>query len=207
MRGVPLKSGGYFFMPLWTNFSPTGTDPGILDWYTIMIGLLSLAALVMHGMNYLAGQDRRRSAHQRPHLLGDRLVAALGLTTIATPLTFLLFPQRFQNFTGAPWGLIFPLVALVGLLAMPYLFFKRRDQAVFACSCLYIAGMISSTAFAIYPDVLPAVDPANSLTIHNASTTTHGLVVGLIWWSIGMAVASTYFTIIYRMFRGKVRVD
>lgn len=207
MRGVPLKSGGYFFMPLWADFSPTSANPGILDWYTIMIGLLALATLVMHGMNYLAVKTEGGLHTSARIYSATAWVATLGLTTIATPLTFELFSQRFQNFTGVSWGFIFPLIALGGLLAMPYFYFKRRDQAVFACSCAYIAGMISSTAFAIYPAVLPAVDPASSLTIQNASTTTHGLVVGLIWWFIGMVVASTYFTIIYRMFRGKVQVD
>lgn len=207
MRGVPIEKGGYFFMPLWTNFVPTGLKPGILDWYTVLIGLLALAVLVMHGMNYLAVKTEG-GLHARSRIYSATAwVCTAGLTALATPITFGLFPERFQNFTGAPWGFIFPAVAIVGLLAMPYFFFKERDKAVFACSAAYIAGMISSTAFAVYPDVLPAVNPANSLTIYNASTTTHGLVVGLIWWSFGITLASTYFIIIYRMFRGKVRVD
>ncbi len=34
IRGVPLKADGYFFLPLWTNFTPQ-QDAGILDWFTI----------------------------------------------------------------------------------------------------------------------------------------------------------------------------
>jgi cytochrome d ubiquinol oxidase subunit II len=30
--------------------------------------------------------------------------------------------------------------------------------------------------------------------------------VGLIWWSVGMVLAIGYFTFVYRMFRGKVRL-
>src|SRR6202045_781367 len=41
VRGVPLDAQGYFFEPLWTNFKP-GPHPGILDWYTILIGVLAL---------------------------------------------------------------------------------------------------------------------------------------------------------------------
>src|ERR1700680_3580760 len=48
VRGVPLDASGYFFEPLWTNFQ-LGDDVGILDWYTILVGALALAALVMHG--------------------------------------------------------------------------------------------------------------------------------------------------------------
>src|SRR5579871_6541596 len=41
LRGVPLQSDGYFFLPLWTNWQP-GVHPGILDWYTVIGGLVAL---------------------------------------------------------------------------------------------------------------------------------------------------------------------
>lgn len=67
--------------------------------------------------------------------------------------------------------------------------------------------MMTSTVFALYPKVLPAVNPKNSLTVHNASASHYGLVVGLAWWSIGIILAAIYFIFIYRVFRGKVRID
>src|SRR6202522_961126 len=48
VRGVPLDASGYFFEPLWTNFQ-LGDEVGILDWYTILVGVFALAILVMHG--------------------------------------------------------------------------------------------------------------------------------------------------------------
>src|SRR5436190_2697341 len=36
IRGVPLDGAGDFFLPLWTDFT-TGPEPGILDWYTILV--------------------------------------------------------------------------------------------------------------------------------------------------------------------------
>jgi cytochrome d ubiquinol oxidase subunit II len=51
------------------------------------------------------------------------------------------------------------------------------------------------------------VDPTNSLTIYNAAASPYGLAVGLVWWSIGIALAAVYFVLIYRFFRGKVRLD
>jgi len=46
VRGVPLDASGYFFEPLWTNFR--WEETGILDWYTILVGVLALLALAMH---------------------------------------------------------------------------------------------------------------------------------------------------------------
>src|SRR5919201_398983 len=53
VRGVPLNAQGYFFEPLWTDLDPRSSTPGILDWYTLLIGLLGLAALVLHGASFL----------------------------------------------------------------------------------------------------------------------------------------------------------
>ena len=44
VRGVPLSADGYFFEPLWTNFR-VGTHPGILDWYTVLTGVIALVTL------------------------------------------------------------------------------------------------------------------------------------------------------------------
>src|SRR6266851_7274561 len=54
IRGVPLDSSGTFFQALWTDFNPYSANPGILDWYTILIGLLALTTLTAHGANYIA---------------------------------------------------------------------------------------------------------------------------------------------------------
>jgi cytochrome d ubiquinol oxidase subunit II len=67
--------------------------------------------------------------------------------------------------------------------------------------------MLTSTVFGVYPNVLPAVNPENSLTIYNAAASDYGQAVGLIWWSIGMVLAAIYFVLIYRLFRGKVRLE
>src|SRR5689334_19929808 len=53
VRGVPLGPDGYFFEALWTDFR-VGPHPGILDWYTVLTGVLALVTLGVHGANYLA---------------------------------------------------------------------------------------------------------------------------------------------------------
>src|SRR5579863_6347973 len=52
LRGVPLQADGYFFLPLWTDWK-TGQTPGILDWYTVIGGVLALIALTLHGALWL----------------------------------------------------------------------------------------------------------------------------------------------------------
>src|SRR5215212_5426027 len=186
VRGVPIGEDGFFFQPLWTDFSPFSANPGILDWYTILTGLLALTTLVVHGANWAA------------------LVFLTVLTTVAT---FSLSPEMLSSFAKRPWGVVFPTLAVAGLALLGYFGFRRRDRSAFLSSGAYIVGMMASTAFAIYPNVLPAVEPENSLTVYNASGSAYGLAVGLAWWSIGMVLAAIYFVLIYRLFRGKVSLE
>ena len=46
-----------------------------------------------------------------------------------------------------------------------------------------------------------------SLTIYNTAAGAHGLSVGFVWWTIGMVLALGYFVFVYRMFRGKVKLE
>ena len=207
VRGVPLDEDGNFFQPLWTNFSPFSQTPGILDWYTILIGLLALATLVVHGSNFIALKTENEVNARSRRISRVATLATIVLTALATLATFWVSPWMLQSFNERPYGYVLPLVAIAGLIGMVFFNFRGRDRAAFLSSSAYIIGMLTSSVFAVYPRVLPAVDPANSLTIQNASASTYGLTVGLIWWSIGMVLAAIYFIFIYRLFRGKVRME
>jgi cytochrome bd ubiquinol oxidase subunit II len=207
VRGVPLNADGYFFEPLWTNFR-TGNNPGILDWYTILTGVLALATLTVHGAHYIAlkteGDVNKRS--QRVASFGWSGLVLLTVLSLAA--TLYVRPQVTDNFRLRPWGWIIPLIALSSLVAMRAFVKKGRELAAFLSSTTYIAGMLAGAAFAMYPYLLPATtDSSFSLTIYNTKTGPYSLSVGLVWWILGMALAVAYFTFLYRSFRGKVVLD
>ena len=132
--------------------------------------------------------------------------STIVLTVLATLLTFAVQPAIGASFSLRPWEVIFPLIALVGLIGMGYFPLRQRDLAAFVASCAYLVGLLASTAVTLYPLVLPAVNPANSLTISNASASPYAQAVGLVWWSIGMVLAILYLILTYRLFWGKVRL-
>jgi cytochrome d ubiquinol oxidase subunit II len=75
-------------------------------------------------------------------------------------------------------------------------------------SSVYIVVMLVGAAFALYPVVLPAsTDPARNLTIYNTAAGQHGLAVGLMWWIPGAILALGYFFFVFRIFKGKVRLE
>src|SRR5689334_15127039 len=52
IRGVPLNAEGYFSGPLFTDFQ-IGRNPGVLDWYTVAMGIFTLCVLAGHGALFL----------------------------------------------------------------------------------------------------------------------------------------------------------
>ena len=207
VRGVPLNEDGYFFQPLWTDFSPFSQTPGILDWYTILIGVVALVTLVVHGSNWISLKTEGALNARARRISRVFSLAAIGLTVLATPLTFWVSPWMLASFNDRPYGYVFPLLAIAGLVGMILFNLRGNDRAAFLSSGVYILGMLASTVFGVYPRVLPGVDLANSLTIQNSAASDYGQAVGLVWWSIGMVFAAVYFVLIYRLFRGKVRLE
>ena len=207
VRGVPLDAAGHFFEPLWTNFLPAG-QTGILDWYTILVGVIALAALTLHGATWLAFKTEGE-LHARAFRSASLLwwvVAAL--TFVVTAASFRLLPDLASSFRQRPWGFVFPVLAVAALLEVKLFLRKNRDGSAFAASCAYLIGMLTSVTFSLYPNVLPAsTSPQFALTLSNAKAAEYGLRIGLIWWAIGMALAVSYTIFTYRNFAGKITAD
>ena len=107
VRGVPLNSDGYFFEPLWTNFR-VGTNPGILDWYTVLTGLLALVTLTVHGSHYIALKTEGSINARARRVAKFGWLALVLLTALSLIATVYVRPQILDNFRIRFWGLIIP---------------------------------------------------------------------------------------------------
>jgi cytochrome d ubiquinol oxidase subunit II len=116
-------------------------------------------------------------------------------------------PRLLHNYGQHPIGMVVVLAVVAGLTLIIWAAPKGKEKLAFKGSTLYIVAMLVGAVFALYPIVLPATNPEYSLTIYNAAAGHHGLVVGVIWWSIALVLAVGYFVFIYRMFRGKVQLE
>ena len=204
VRGVPLDETGYFFEPLWTTFTIV-PDAGILDWFTVLMGLVALFTLTMHGAHYLSmkteGDLQARSRSFAAQAWWDTAITSI----LAMIAAFSIRPELMNNFSIYPWGSLFPAGAIAGLIGSRYYRTLGKDSKAFISSSLFIGSMLAATAFGLFPYVLPAsTDPAYSLTVYNTAAHDYGLSVGLVWWIIGLLFASGYFVFVYRTFRGKV---
>lgn len=207
LRGVPLNADGYFFEPLWTDWR-VGRDNGILDWYTVLAGVVSMTALSLHGAAYLAVKTGGEMNARSRKCVGITWYFLVVFTAASLVATVYARPQILNNYREYPVGWIVPAVVAGALAAIRYFHAKRADKAMFLASGAYLTGMLVGAVFGVYPSVLPAsTGDEFSLTIHNASAGSYGLGVGLVWWTIGIAIAIGYFVLLYRAFGGKIDLE
>ncbi|HVW83848.1 MAG TPA: cytochrome d ubiquinol oxidase subunit II, partial [Bryobacteraceae bacterium] len=166
VRGVPLNKDGYFFLPFWTDLR-TGSNPGIIDWYTVLVGVTALFVLTLHGSLWVAlrtsgeTETRARATASKLYWIVCGAVLAISLASFAVQ------PYLGRNFAQRPWLWIFPAVAAAGLFGLRMCLGAGLDLWTFVCSGVFILGLLCSAAFGIYPNVLPAVpDSGLNLTIH-----------------------------------------
>ncbi len=207
VRGVPLNPDGYFFEPLWTNWR-VGAQTGILDGYTVMCGVVALVTLVVHGSLYLATKTEGALNYRARKVASCFWPVQVLLTIFSLIATVYAVPGILTNYTRWPAGYLVPAVVIGSLIYMYFAHSRRNEKGAFLASSLYIIAMLVGAVFALYPRVLPAsTGPQYDLTIYNSATGAHGMAVGFVWWTFGMILAAVYFVFVYRMFRGKVRLE
>jgi cytochrome d ubiquinol oxidase subunit II len=206
IRGVPLRPDGYFFLPLWTSWKP-GPAPGILDWYTVIGGLVALVALTLHGALWLtikvSGELEQRARRIVPLLWNSLLV----LTIVSLVATIGVRSQTLNNYYQYPFTFIVPAGVVASLIGIRMWNMRGQPVKAFIASCCYLFFMLAGACWGLYPTLLPATGNSGlDITLDRALSGPHTLAVGLAWWLFGMALAVGYVAFVYSRFRGKVEV-
>ena len=195
LRGIPLNADGMF----------TGSFLGLLNPYAILVGVLSLATLVMHGAVYLTLKTDGQLQERLAGLASRVWYAAVALYVIATAATVYVSPFLFA---GILTNFFFWLSAFLVVGATYYvrvMVQTKRFFKAFLASSATITGMIGVSASSLFPRLVPSLTNLSySLTVRNASSSELTLTVMLVIALIGMPLVVTYSIIIHRVFRGRV---
>jgi cytochrome d ubiquinol oxidase subunit II len=205
LRGLPIGEDGYFGLALFTDF--TAAPPvGILDWYTVATGVYALLALLLHGAFYLVWKTDG-AVHDRARALAGRLLVVVAvLWPVMTVATVSVNPDMFANFAGRPLAWAGVAVALAGVVAGVTGLRGGRPLRAFLGSSAFLLGLLVATAASVFPVMLRAVpDAARSITAWNGANDTAGLRTALNWWLVGIPLVIGYFTLLFRLHRGKAR--
>lgn len=198
LRGVPIGTDGNF----------AGSFIGLLNPYSVLVGVLTLAAFVMHGALYLAiKSDGPLRDRMRKWALS--MYAAVGILYLAvTAATWYAAPHLFQGLMGKPLFLGSLAVLVAGFVLLPRALRAGKDLQAFIASCCVIAGMVTVAGISLFPRLLPnTLDMATSLTAYNASSTPRTLGVMFLVALLGVPPMLLYTGYVYWVFKGKAQPE
>src|SRR5262249_8231355 len=131
-----------------------------------------------------------------------------ALYVVTSGATILLYPHMIANFAHFWWAWLLVVLTVLAVLNVPrtlHLGYELRALLNVAC---IIAGTFALFGIGAFPDLLrSSLDPAYSLTLHNAASSQSTLHTMLIMAIVGIPFILSYTVGIYWVFRGKVTVD
>ncbi|NOR26969.1 MAG: cytochrome d ubiquinol oxidase subunit II [Lutibacter sp.] len=205
-NGVATFELHYFFLPLWNStFSPLSETPGVIDWFTIIIGLISVVTLAIHGANWIILKTNSSINNNLKSVIFKLNILLAALTFISLLVWQIVNPNSLDNFIDKPYLIIFPVIYFLGLLGLFFIKKFKKDIYGFMLSTLVILGGITSSLASLFPVILPSTNNLSEpLTIYNTATSEYGLSVALGWGVIGLILIAIYLIIQKKLFSGKV---
>lgn len=181
---------------------------GLLNPYSILVGVLSLVLFTMHGAIYLTMKSTGKQQDKMVSVAGKAWIALVVLYFIATMATFFTAPYLFEGVLRKLIFWAFFILLFLGIFYVPIGLKAKRFGRTFLASSLLIACMVGLVAVSLFPRLVPSnIDLVNgSLTIYNSSSSQTTLTTMLIIALIGMPVVIAYTIYIYRVFKGKVLI-
>ncbi len=197
LRGVPLDQQGEF----------QGTFALLLNPFSILGGVLSVAMLSLHGATWIALKTEGELQERARGLARGFWWAAVLLLAAMVAASFVVRPDFTRNFTGHPALSIFPILSIAAIVTARLAVDRKQDRRAFLGSATAIAGILASVAAGLYPQLLPSRpgSPHPGLDIYNTASTAPSMRTALAVYLFGMALVIVYLFNIYRIWRGKVR--
>jgi cytochrome d ubiquinol oxidase subunit II len=175
--------------------------------YTVLVGITTVALFMMHGAIYLLMKTEGEIQARICVWVQNSMIFFIMCYVSLSMITLLYVPHMAEKLRQQP---LFFLVALINMFAVaniPREITKNRPTNAFISSSVNILCLMGLFAIGLFPNIVPATDPANSLTIYNAASSTKTLNIMLIFALLGVPVVLAYTISIYWIYRGKVKLD
>ncbi|NLF04883.1 MAG: cytochrome d ubiquinol oxidase subunit II [Actinomycetales bacterium] len=189
VQGVELDADHQFVGGFFSLLSP----------FTLLGGAVTTLLFLTHGAVFLAlksdGEIRERAGALAERLAPVTLVVASAWAVWA------------QLAFSVAWTWVAVVVAAAALGVVVLTTRARREGWAFVGTAVTIVAAVVLIFGSMYPDVMPALDPANSLTVTNAASTHYTLTI-MTW----VAAALTPLVLLYQgwtywVFRKRISAD
>lgn len=190
VRGVELDA----------NHQYVGGFFALLNPFALLGGATTAMIFLSHGAVYL-------SLKTTGELKAKAQAAALKLSigTVVVAGAWAVWAQLAYSGKAWTWGAVG--LAAVALVAVVVANLRQREGWAFIASAVAIIGAVVLIFGSLYPNVMPAFDSANSLTIDNASSTDYTLKI-MTWVAVILTpLVLAYQSWTYWVFRKRISVE
>jgi len=175
VRGVELDASHQYVGGFWALLNP----------FALLGGATTALLFLTHGAVFLAlksdGEVRAKAG---------AFAARASVVTLVVAGAWAVWAQIAYS---VAWTWAAVVVAAAMLVVLVWATRVRREGLAFAASAVTIVAAVVLIFGSMWPDVMPALDPANSLTVTNASSTRYTLTV-MTW----VAVILTPLVLLYQ---------
>ncbi|GAB4316294.1 MAG: cytochrome d ubiquinol oxidase subunit II [Bacteroidales bacterium] len=186
----------------------TGHWLDFINPYSVLTGITTLAAFMMHGAIYLVMKTEGKLYEKLKNLLFRAIIFFVVSFLVVTAYTLLAIPHLSDHYRTQPALFIIPLLAFLSIANVPRLATKGKYLNAFIFSSLTMCLLLILVAVELFPVMVYSVtDPAYSLTVYNAASSEKSLGIMLTIAAIGGPLVLIYTAFVYRIFRGKVKMD
>lgn len=196
--GIPLDDRGEFAGTFWSLLGP----------YPLLLGVTTLALFMMHGAIYALLKTEGALHDKLRGWINNSIIFFIVCYAMTTMATLLYVPHMAARVRANPWLFSIAIFNMLAIANIPREIHLGRDWRAFLSSCLAMVALMGLFGLEMYPNlVLSNPVAANSLNIHNASSSPKTLAVMLTMALIGVPVVLAYTVSIYWIFRGKVKLE
>jgi cytochrome d ubiquinol oxidase subunit II len=186
-KGVPIDSNMNYAGTFWTLLNP----------YGLLGGLMTIATFLLHGAIFL-NLKTTDELSKRAYSFARRIWLLVVILTVLMLIATYFYTDILARL-GVDPGLI-PIAGIVTLLLAGYFLNRKMNGWAFAMTGLTIVLTVTTAFIIMFPRLMiSTLNPAYSLTIYNAASSSYTLrvmsIVALIFVPIVLAYqAWTYWT-------------
>lgn len=195
-------------LPIDADFEYVGNLGHLLSFYPLLVGCLVVSLFALHGSVYLFLKNEAELQARLKPLMWKCFGFFLVLYLFATVITLVTLPHAVEPFRspGPAWLVV--LVSILALCNVPRALYQERPGQAFLSSGAIIVSLTTLFGIALFPNMLvSSLDPANNLTIYNASSSDSTLQIMQLIAFLGLPFVLSYSAVVFWVFRGKVKLD
>lgn len=198
LQGFNMDETGQAHISLW----------GALNPFAVMVGVTTVCLFAMHGGIFLSMKTEGKLFVKITRLIKSAMIGFMVSFGLSTLYAILYFPHLSDRIGESPSLFILPAAVFLSIANIPRLLTKRKFHWAFVFSSLTTCLAMVIVAVELYPTILYATsDPANSLTVYNASSSEKTLGIMLLMAAIGFPMVLFYTIFVYKTFWGRVELD